>query len=1381
MQHQTLKYQLLAAILRKLKSEKKELGVGQHLQLQELVAGLPEDIPLEQLKVILSPLIAKNDQEQARFYTLFAEALAEVRLINEAWEAEEQISEQQVTQERQERRDRRWIGLVGMLLFASLLSYLILPYFTVAVQDPPGTIEQLATIQADTSFTFLLDTSRLDERILPFESVYFAKDSTTLADSSAFGNYQLSGVELSYASRDTTGFDQIAFIFEGPDSLKQQLVLQINVVSRPAPEATAVVDNEYAQLFQLRPENPVPTRDIAELEKKGLGKFQQWINDNRWWLRPTLTALSLLLLYLILRYRDRRRRQLVAEIEERDQPPYIWTLELDEVPEVQSPAIFGQLLRQLRRRTGEDHFELDVPRTIEATIDRGGMIDFRYRQQTRPPEYLLLIDRHRGDNHRARLFDWMYQQFKAQEVFVERFFFDGDPRLCKNEACPDGVRLGELQYKYPNARLLIFSQGYQMIDRRTGQLSKWVKDLERWDQRAVLSPRPLQDWGLKERALLSSFELMPATTQGLSYLVEQFDKLADRSDPSRWKNQLKDVAQFSVEIEEDRDIVQQLHWHYTADEVKWIASCAVYPALHWDLTLYLGDLVARDNRAGLLKEQFLTVDRISRLNQLPWFLQGKMPNEVRSQLVDWLSVQHPDLLSQIREELHQLFQRQNIPEGSIAYQEFQMNIALNEYAFTKDKKKKRQLKEEIAQKLEAGIEGDFTVIKTLEGQPGPLDLVIPQALRKYAYQGGYKGLGFRRSFWDILVGGLLFLLLNGAVWTFLQKQEDPCLNGNQVVYNYLTLCLQTKADSVLYFEYLTKDSLAAGNIAGAQRLVQQTRELVGVDVLNSFLDNNILLRLLIDSTGRVSPAETGDDNSVGLTTNIATNHLNSPWASYSRNIGRAFYNLGVEPANRADSLIIARDTLYQDIQDEACQLWQTALDLGESGIFRNFCSYDRIYIYIDPRLRNTSIDAELRTTLHNAGFSAYGLYFRATTGGNRVHYFRPEDRRVAQGVRDTLNNRFALDRDSFRVQLVENDSRRADRQIEIFMDDGGNQLEFVEFRFRIVDSLTSRPILSAFSILSSAIKKYRRDRGGYYVFDLAKPLPRSIPIQIREGQSRSLIKAVQIEIDEKRRTLPDVPIFLQDDIAVSGEVLIDQSPAANAVIHLRGNPKIRANVNPKGGFVLNIPGAAVQSTLDIVISYGKSRFSGQILPRTKTRGYSFSFSSRANVAQNSPEQEVIDPNLLTDPRDGQTYPTVNINGLTWMAKNLNYATQDSWCYLELPALCAKAGRLYTWEAAGNACPPGWRLPSDEEWSALETLGYNALIVGGELGFNALLGGYRSHRGEFLTLERDGDYWSGTARGEDNARFFVFGGDAQTLSRGSNTKALGFSCRCVQDN
>lgn len=73
---------------------------------------------------------------------------------------------------------------------------------------------------------------------------------------------------------------------------------------------------------------------------------------------------------------------------------------------------------------------------------------------------------------------------------------------------------------------------------------------------------------------------------------------------------------------------------------------------------------------------------------------------------------------------------------------------------------------------------------------------------------------------------------------------------------------------------------------------------------------------------------------------------------------------------------------------------------------------------------------------------------------------------------------------------------------------------------------------------------------------------------------------------------------------------------------------------------------------------------------------------------------------MTDARDGQMYQTVTLGDQTWLAQDLNYAADSSVCYEDDPANCELYGRLYDWEAALTACPDGWHLGSDEEWSAL---------------------------------------------------------------------------------
>jgi uncharacterized protein (TIGR02145 family) len=153
--------------------------------------------------------------------------------------------------------------------------------------------------------------------------------------------------------------------------------------------------------------------------------------------------------------------------------------------------------------------------------------------------------------------------------------------------------------------------------------------------------------------------------------------------------------------------------------------------------------------------------------------------------------------------------------------------------------------------------------------------------------------------------------------------------------------------------------------------------------------------------------------------------------------------------------------------------------------------------------------------------------------------------------------------------------------------------------------------------------------------------------------------------------------------------------------------------------------------------------------------------------------------------------------MVWFARNLNFDTQDSYCYDGKLENCALYGRLYRWEAALAACPAGWHISTEYEWQAMELVlgvpfaeiggrrnrgtGEGArLKKGGDTGFDTQYAGWRQEHGDYESLGEAAALWTANEADLDHAWHRDIDTGDEAIWRSRVVKDYGLSVRCVQD-
>jgi hypothetical protein len=422
--------------------------------------------------------------------------------------------------------------------------------------------------------------------------------------------------------------------------------------SRPqrADGARAVEDTQPGKLPKHVPSQPGVSSNLRNRWENWLGNIAHWLVAVEHTLGPATTLLlmiPLVLLALLIGSSRKlvsayaRQTQIVARNEFR-----VLLSQGNQEFEVVNDYFYRDV-QPMRRQVEGPSDELDIDGTIEATMRAGGYFSPIYTKRRASPEYVVLIDRRHDNDHLACYSRTLVAALERAGVQLMIYYFDHDPRRVTLGPGQRMLALDDLAMLQHSHRLIVLSDGSGLCDMATGHLYPWAVRLAEWPRVVLLTPKDPADWGPLEWLIESELGIavLPATEEGLLLAAHLFglENPAVTAMPHHPQALMPDVNRlygfFAVgvwrwvdDIEPRADAVdalmERLRSGLTEVAFDWLRALAVYPAIYWSLTLFLGSkLICAHGKTLYTAGYMLEIAR------LPWLEHGRMPDWLRKHLI----------------------------------------------------------------------------------------------------------------------------------------------------------------------------------------------------------------------------------------------------------------------------------------------------------------------------------------------------------------------------------------------------------------------------------------------------------------------------------------------------------------------------------------------------------------------------------------------------------------------------------------------------------------------------------------------------------------------------------------------------------------------------
>jgi hypothetical protein len=314
---------------------------------------------------------------------------------------------------------------------------------------------------------------------------------------------------------------------------------------------------------------------------------------------------------------------------------------------------------------------IDIKASINKSVREAGLATIVTESEWLDRKYIFICERKAQDAHMTWLLDYVVKHVKAANPNVIRYNYSDDIMVLEdiNER---PITLKQLAFLYPHHHVIIIGNCNSFFELDNLLLKEDILEpFGQWAFKAIITPVPLPDWSYMEEQLQDNgFHIVPAEIEGIEQLTKAIieDAAIKKELLMRSLGDMYSVSKF------DFRYIDQLKAYLNNEQLfQAVCALAVYPFLKWPITLTLFAAFEK-SWPGFV----LSYDNLLKVARIPWLHTGRLDQAIRLQLLDALDTKTEIMAREtIVKMLDEM--KSHTPHGSPAFTELQVQYNINAF------------------------------------------------------------------------------------------------------------------------------------------------------------------------------------------------------------------------------------------------------------------------------------------------------------------------------------------------------------------------------------------------------------------------------------------------------------------------------------------------------------------------------------------------------------------------------------------------------------------------------------------------------------------------------------------------------------------------------